>query len=283
MSKVEDWTVDDYLPSTADVDWAIVLYHPGLESDLLSSFVIERYGINRTLWVGVAPQSKNPQAFIYNFVENINTRFNGIHKLVINQRDLAARSEAIPSFLSELDFLESNATLKVYNYLKAYGEVDMARLKLFTGINRVNKANMELAYLASENPDYGGNISQYLEDHPELDAATLQQDYPESVNNVKFTSHNSQTQLYNMTDKTSIFRAVYTIIRDGIHPFENLVYNEICQLALKCDKEDILINSWNCQTSMKNIHLRCGACRGCEQFKLGLSIVDKLEGVEFAK
>lgn len=283
MSNVDGWSIDNYLPSTADVDWAIIFYYPGLEGDLLSSFIIERYGISRTLWIGlpVVLRSQNLQTYSYNFIENINTRFNGIHKLYITQRDLEGRSNS--ALVPGVESLESNFWLKTYNYLKAYGEVNMERVKLFTSANRIKKAAIELAYSAFENPSYGGDVSRYLQDHPELDAAKLKQDYFESIEDMDFTIYNPNTLLYNMANKTSVLRTTYKFMQNVIHPLESLVYNEICQLALKCNKEDILINSWNCEVSMKNIHLRCGVCRGCKQFKRGLSFVDKLKDVEFAE
>lgn len=286
MSALDDWNIDDHFKPASEVDWILIGYGggSGLADDLISSIALERYGLNSVCWVHLNAEFNPGQIIngtdLFNFTESLNTKFNALHKIIINKNNLVN-----PANPNSIDYAESGL-LYIFKYLNQFKSVDINRLSMYTGRSRRNNSYIELELKAAEDPAYAGDMQRYLEDHPELDAAQLiadgimrREEFDPIPNSRKgFLTHHPTFYQFN-EENNKLFNFNNKISR----PFKTLLYEDMAQLAINLNKEDVLINSWNCYRSMIGVQPRCGVCDGCRQFKSALSAVGKLKDVEFAE
>ena len=276
MSALDDWSIESSFP-VADGRKVLILYTSDLQSDLLSSIAIERYGLNNIVWAGADDFALDPtlpdlQVFKYNFTDCITVNFGGIHRIYIPKDKLKDSFGLYNRMEYALEQLTSyNPKLTPDNFY------------LLAGMDKAEILMHRIAIDAYYN--YSGDVMQCLDSKPEH-VSTIKE-YMKTRSFERQSTDDDVVQLINAVLKYINRGANDTLkILDGDFgnlPFSSLTYDEIAQLAINLGKEYILLDSWNCYRSLHKIQKRCGVCSKCLQFKHALSSVNKLEGIEFAE
>lgn len=276
MSALDDWSIESFLP-VADGRKAVILYTPDLESDLLSSIAIDRYGLNNVVWVYFEDFALNTnvshEKFKYNFTDCITVNFAGIHRIYIPKNKL-------------------RDNFGLYNFQEnILRQIALYKPDLITSNNYyffigMSKPELLMHRIASESFQYyAGDVMQYLDGKPEY--LSIIKEYMETCS-LNFSEKNFGDYFFGTRNLDIIHAVLISSLKlvdsgDINLPFSSLTYDEIAQLAINLGKESILLDSWNCYHTLHKIQKRCGVCSKCLQFKHALSSVNKLEGIEFAE
>lgn len=279
MSALDDWSIESSFPA-ADGRKVLILYNSDLESDLLSSIAIERYGLNNVVWLGVEDFAINSntsdlQPFKYNFTDSITVNFGGIHRIYIPKNKLRdnfgfySRMEyalkQITSYKPEL------TTRDDFYFFIGTSEAEVLTHKI--AVDTYYNYNRDVMRCLDNNPEYVSIMNEYIKTRS-LDRQSTVDDIARVVNLV-----------INLMDRGVIDASTLTLLDGdfGNLPFSSLTYDKIAQLAINLGKESVLLDSWNCHRTFHKLQKRCGVCSRCLQFKHALSTVNKLEDVEFAE
>lgn len=269
MSALDQWSIDNNFPAAVGKKVVILSASTSWKDDLLSSIAVDHYGVDNIVWLGsldivnrgVSKKTK-VQSFKYNFIDGISKNFNGNHKILIpvnGLNDGISFNNWYEAVLKHL--LNYNVNLNANNIVML-AAID--RQQTLVGNARSKSYH-----------HYAGDAIRYLDDNPEARQAVNER----GIHDIHTIASTAKGRI-----QEALISNPHTDPNKNIHfPFADLAPDELAKLAVSINKESALVNSWNCEITFRELQPRCGTCKGCMSFKKALSVIGKLQDVEFAE